>query len=336
LAAKPVNGSENGVRPGTHALLLLAAPLNVSILRSLDDGPKGQTDLRKAGGLPAQTTLRAHLKELAAAGTIVKHRENSFPGVLEFELTEAGRELLPAMHVLERWLERAPEGPLELGSEAAKTAIKALVEGWSTTMLRALATRPLSLTELDRVVAELNYPSLERRLAAMRLVGQIEAREGNGRGTPYVATAWARQGAGPLAAAIRWERRHLAQTTAPLTRLDAETALLMVVPMLRLPKVVSGSCRLAVDLRNGAKHQLAGVMVELQGGRVASCATRLQGYPDAWTSGAPAAWLDALLEADTGGLEVGGDSKLARAVLGGLHSALGEDAALSDAGRGRR
>ena len=60
--------------------------------------------------------------------------------------------------------DNAPEGPLALGSSTAKSAIKALVEGWGTNMIRALAARPLSLTELNGLISGLSYPSLERRL----------------------------------------------------------------------------------------------------------------------------------------------------------------------------
>jgi DNA-binding HxlR family transcriptional regulator len=301
---------------------MLATPLNILALRALEDGPQRQVDLRRAAGSPAQTTLRAHLKGLSDAGALVGHRFNRFPGVLEFELTEAGRNLLDVAAVLERWLASRTWGPISLGSAAAKAAVKALADGWSTTIVRALAAGPLSLTELDRVIAALNYPSLERRLAAMRLAGQIEAKPGNGRGTPYAATDWLRQGVAPLAAASQWERRHLPQTTTPLTRIDTEAAFLLAMPLVRLPSDVSGSCRLAVEIANGKQHKLAGVMVDVEDGRISSCATRLEGCPDAWTSGSSSAWLAALIEGDTDRLELGGNGHLARALLGGLHEGL--------------
>ncbi|HXS47363.1 MAG TPA: winged helix-turn-helix transcriptional regulator, partial [Solirubrobacterales bacterium] len=147
-----VNGSGNGARSGAQTLALLASPLNILILRALSEGPKRQTELRRVAGAPAQTTLRAHLQGLSEIDAIVKSRRNRFPGVLEFELTEAGRDLLSVTTALGRWLRCAPEGPLELGSDAAKAAVKALADGWSTTMLRALAAGPLSLTELDHII----------------------------------------------------------------------------------------------------------------------------------------------------------------------------------------
>jgi DNA-binding HxlR family transcriptional regulator len=317
-----VNGSWNGGRPGVQTLLMLAMPLNVSLLRALAEGTGRQTDLRRAAGMPAQTTLRDHLRQLAGVGVIARHRRNAFPGALEFELTGAGRDLLEVMAALEAWLAAAPDGPLALGGAAAKAAIKALAESWSSTILRALAAGPLSLTELDRLIGALNYPSLERRLAAMRLAGQIEARPSDGRGTPYAITVWLRQGVAPIAGSIHWESRHLAGATPPLGQLDAEATFLLSAPLLRLPAEFAGSCRLAVEVSNGHKHSLAGVVVETNAGRVLSCTTQLQGCPDAWMSGTSAAWLAALTDADASGLQLGGDTGLGRALLDSLHRAL--------------
>ncbi len=302
--------------------MLLSAPLNVPILRALAEGPKQQVQLRQETGSPAQTTLRAQLKRLEEIGAIEKQRRNRFPGVLEYELSAAGRGLLFVADTLERWLELGPNGELPLGGNAAKSAIKSLAEGWSTTMLRVLATAPLSLTELDRVITPLSYPSLERRLAAMRLAGHVEACASNGRGTPYTPTTWARQSIGPLAAAARWERRHMPKSTAPVGRIDVEAAFLLSLPLLSLPSNLSGSCRMAVELPGGKEQRLAGVVVGVKDGRIESYTTRLQGSPKAWALGSVTAWLDAVIEADTDRIEPGGDSHLARALLDSLHRKL--------------
>jgi DNA-binding HxlR family transcriptional regulator len=322
LTASGVNGNGRGPRSGTRALVLLACPLHGTILQSLSAGPKQLVDLRREVGSPPQTTLRAHLKELDGIGGIVKRRRNRFPGVLEYELAPAGMELLFVADALEHWLKRAPEGPLAFGSSGAKAAIKALAEGWSSTMLRALAARPLSLTELDVVIAGLSYPSLERRLAAMRLAGQIEPCPGSGKGTPYTVTEWLREGMGPLAAASRWERHHLPEETAPTTRLDTEACFLLTLPLLRLPEELSGSCRMGVEMKNGRQRRLVGAMAHVDEGRVASCSVRLEGTPNAWATGTAGSWLRAVIGSDTDQLELGGDQRLARALLDGLHSAL--------------
>jgi DNA-binding HxlR family transcriptional regulator len=311
------------VRSGAQVLLLLAAPLNLLILRSLEDGTKPQAELLRATGGAAQTTLRAQLRKMVEIGAIEKHRRNRFPGMLEYKLTGSGRDLLFVAEILARWLEQAPANPLVPGSDAAKAAVKALAESWSTTMLRVLAAGPRSLTELDRVIGGLSYPSLERRLARMRLTGQIEARPGSGRGTPYAVTGWLRQGISPLAAAARWERRHMPRTTPPLTRLDVEAAFLLAVPLLRLPATLSGSCRLATEIiPNSRRRRLAGVVVEIEGGTVESCVTNLDRDTDAWVLGSVAAWLEAVIEGGFAGLESGGDHGLVQTLPEGLHEVL--------------
>lgn len=314
MAGNTVNGSGNGARSGARTLSLLAAPINVLVLQALSLGPAKQADLRRFAGEPAHTTLRSHLRRLSGLGAIARRRRNRFPGVVEFELTDVGADLVGVARTLERWLELSPEGPLQPGTGAAKSAIKALAEGWSTTILRALAAGPLSLTDLDHIIGGLSYPSLERRMGAMRLAGQIEARRGNGRGTPYAVTRWMRQAVAPVVSAIRWERRHLESAPA-LTRLETETTFLLALPLLSLPCELSGSCRMAMEIPNGPNPHLAGVMVTAQAGRIASCATRLHGSPDAWASGSPERWMAALIDADSEGLEVGGDSGFVRTLL---------------------
>lgn len=322
MAKDTVNGSGNGARSGAQTLVLLASSVNSRILQALADGPKAQAELRHAAGSPAQTTLRAHLRRLADVGSIARQRRNRFPGVLEFELTEAGRELLAVAAALERWLSQAPDGGLELGTDAARAATKALAEGWSTTILRALAAGPLSLTELDQVIGSLSYPSLERRMAAMRLAGQVEARPNMTKGTPYAVTRWLRRGIAPIAVATRWEQRHLPETAPPPTRIDAEAIFMLTAPLLSLASDVSGACRMAVELPNGGKPTLAGVLIDAREGRIASCRTQLRGSSDAWASGSATAWLGALVDADSDGLELGGDGWLARSFLLSLHKAL--------------
>lgn len=323
MTGNTVNGSGNGARSGAHTLVLLATPLNVVILRALVDGSKQQAELRRATGSPAQTTLRAQLKRLIEIGVIEKRRRNRFPGTLEYELTATGEDLIFVAAVLDRWLDEAPEGPLPIGSNAAKAAIRALTEAWSTTMLRALAARSLSLTELNGVIAALSYPALERRLAALRLAGLVKADPRTAaRGTPYTATDWLRRGVAPLAAATRWERRHRPRSTAPIGRLDTEAAFLLTAPLLRLPTEISGSCRVAAEMSNGRAQRLVGVMVEVAEGRVVSCAAKLGGDPDAWALGPSGAWLAAMIENDTDRLELGGNSNLAGAVIDALHTAL--------------
>lgn len=312
------------MRAGGCALSLLSVPLNVEILHALEAGPTPLVELRRIVGSPPQTTMRGQLRALNEAGVVERQQQNAFPGSAEFELTAAGEDLLSLGTVLQGWLAASPEGPLELGSAASKNSIKALVQGWSSAIVRALAARPLSLTELNRLISGLNYPSLERRLGAMRLTGMIEACPGKGRSTPYSAGTWLRLAVAPMAAAVAWERRHLSSETPPLGRIDIESMFLLAIPALSLPADLSGRCRLAAELRSSSSGDplLAGAVVAVAGGSVLSCNAKLEGAADAWATGSSRAWLDVITTSDLDGLEIGGDSQLASGLLGGLHGTL--------------
>lgn len=318
------NGSTGReVRTGARILTLLAAPSNRFILHKLSQGPRRLVDLRREASSVPPTTLRGHLRQLSEIGAIAKRRLHPFPSVREYVLTgPAGRELRFVATTLESWLANAPDGPLSPDDEIARAAVKALVEGWSSTMLRALAPGPLTLTELDRLIGSISYPALDRRLAAMRLAGQVEARPSQGKGTPYAVTEWLRRGVAPLTAAVRWERHHLPDETAPIAPLDAEAGFLLVMPLLKLPAELTGSCRMGVEFGDGGERRLVGVTVGIDQGRVVSCTTRLESNPGSWATGPVAAWLRNAIEADPHRLELGGDRRLARALLDGVNRAL--------------
>ncbi len=313
---------EARARAGTQALRLLATPVDFHVLRVLAGGPHTLMDLRRETGSPPQTTIRGHLRGLAATDVVTRRQLNAFPGSVDFELLAPGEELWQVAEVLTSWLRAAPDRPLAPGSKAAQSAVKALVEGWETNMVRALAARPLSLTELSRLIGGVSYPSLERRLGALALAGLIERVPEPGRRSPYAASEWLRRAIGPLVTAVRWERRNVSAEAPPIKRLDAETMFLLTLPLLELPADLSGSCRLMVEFKTAKGPALAGVSADVRAGRIVSCATGASGQADAWVSGATGAWLRAMAAQELEGLEVGGDGQLARAVLSGIHDAL--------------
>jgi DNA-binding HxlR family transcriptional regulator len=316
------------VRAGGTVLSLLAGPLSVPILRAHAEGPLRLPDLRERIGGAAQTTLRGQVGNLRGIGALERHVRGGMPYTVENGLTDVGRGVLTVAEVVEAWLARAPQGAIALGSEPAKGAIRALIGGWGSTMLRALAARPLSLTELDSVISDLSYPSLERRLSAMRAARQVEVLAGGeGGAKPYAVTEWTRQAVGPIVAAGRCECQYLSQVTEPLTRIDIEAAFLLAVPLVDLEVTRNGSCLLAVDRgvqQDGkTKRRIAGVHVAVEDGTIVSCISRLEQDPRTWVLGTVSPWVSAILDGRLDGLRFGGeDPALARAVISGLHEAL--------------
>ncbi len=302
-------------RTGGQGLTLLAAPLNVEILKALQGGPLSLLDLRQAVGSPPQSTMRVYTSTLVELGVLDRQRRNEFPATTAYSSTPAGRALLAVADVLDAWLQTAPDGPLTTGSVAAKSTTKALTGGWSANIVRALASRSFTLTELNMLIPRISYPSLERRLGAMRLCKLIEPKPGNGRGVPYEATDWLRHAVLPITAAVAWEQRFLPEPEAKISGNDAEAAFLLALPLVSLKSEISGKCRLSVEIRGGAEPVFAGVVVSVEEGQIVSCTALLKGAVDAGASGTPAAWIRQVAGATEPQLEMNGDFALARAAV---------------------
>ncbi len=308
-------------RSGERTLALLSTPLNVSILRALSERPMRLAELRQATGLPAQTTLRGHLGMLGEMGALEKRPTQRMPYAIENGLTPMGEELVGVAGSLGAWLERAPAHPIFLDSGAAKGIVKAFVDGWGSRLVSTLAARPMSLTELDREITEFSYPALERRLSSMRMAGLIVAQPGNGSGTPYALTEWARRGVRPLAAAARCERVHMRERAAPVTRADVEGAFLLATPLVDLAEDSSGVCQLQVEADLGLSSE-SGVQVEVEHGRVVTCAPGIGDKSASYASGTAAGWLSAIKEGAIDELQFGGGTPLAEQLVRAMHVTL--------------
>jgi DNA-binding HxlR family transcriptional regulator len=319
-AKMSVDPTRSQVRAGGLALSVLATPLNFQVIRALSDHPMRLAELRKRTGLPAQTTLRGHLASLSDLGVLSKRPTERLPYAVENELTPMGWELLGVAERLELWLGQAPDGPISLENGAAKGAVKALIDGWGSTMMRALAAQPLSLTELDSAISGLSYPALERRLSSMRIASLVEAQPSKGAGTPYAVTEWARRGILPIAAASRCELIHLGPKSAPLTQPDIEAAFLLATPLVGLREPVAGLCQLEVEPTAGVIPRPMGVQVVFESGKVVSCVPRLEPDPPAYAVGSAVTWFNAVSEGKVGELRFGGSRQIAEDVVAGLHA----------------
>ncbi|HKO38331.1 MAG TPA: winged helix-turn-helix transcriptional regulator [Solirubrobacterales bacterium] len=295
--------------------------MNVHILQTLAEGPKELMDLRRAVGSPPQSTMRVYSRTLAELGILEQQRQSEFAGSSLYTITSSGTALLKVGEVLQEWLNASPDGAIVLGSTPAKSTVGALVEGWSTNIVRALAAKPLSLTQLNRLIPKVSYPSLERRLGGLRLANLVEPHPGEGRGTPYRTTEWLRRAVVPIASAVGWERKHLADSTPAVGRLDVEAAFLLAVPLMMLPDSLNGKCRLAVEVQGGKSPAFAGVLVCVEEGRIVSCSSRLEGEVEGWATGTPMEWLRRMNGGANEGLDIGGDVGLVLTLTDALRAA---------------
>ena len=83
-------GDADALRFGLRPLVILTTTLNFLIIRALAAGPLRLAALRRATGLPAQTTLRGHLSSLGVLGMVARPHRTRPPNAVENELTPQG------------------------------------------------------------------------------------------------------------------------------------------------------------------------------------------------------------------------------------------------------
>lgn len=279
---------------------MVASTAKRQILRELLDGPKSISEMREEDGSPA----------------IVAPGEDA-----AVQITGTGEEMLFVAFILERWLQDSPHGPAPLGSNGANDAVAALVCGWSSTLIHALAREPLSFPDMHRQV-KMNYRLLEEHVDAMEQTGLVVAQPGGSGGSRYAVTDWLRAGIAPLSAAARLERSGTIEGADPPDALDVEASFLLTLPLLELPPDLSGTCMLAVEFGSGRKRELAGATARVEQGRVVSCSVELDEDADAWAVAPAPEWLDTVVEPDAKRVRTGGDRLLAAALLDRIHRAL--------------
>lgn len=238
-----------------------------------------------------------------------------------FRVSSGGREALFVASVVERWLQSAPHGPVRFEGPEAEWAVATLAESWSATVVHMLAREPMTLSELDTAIEGVGRRAVARHLEAMQSTGQVEALTESGEAI-YALTDWARAGIAPLIASARLERRNPMEGMAPIDALDVDAGFRLSLPLLTLPKELSGMCRLGLNLDETQRSAMTGVTARIEEGRVVSCHDGLDIKANAWAAATAADWLDTVVEPDAKRVRTGGDRWLSGALLDGLHKTL--------------
>lgn len=321
-AGDPVAGR---LQAGGRALLLLADPVSVSILRRLAPGPLESTELFERVDFASRSTYFERMRDLEELSLVRRRRLGDVPPVAECRLAAPGERLLPVADRLDAWLADAPQGSLKLGEAYTAATVKALAVAWGSTLLRWLAERPRSLGELERLVHVFGYRKLERILRDLVKAGLVQRVVLDGRSNSYEVTHWARQTAGLLAAAMRWERREIAKRSASVSSIEAEGVLLLALPLIKLPSEARGSCALLVDADAPMEESLGGAVVRLSGGNPLSWKEvgqrdlrEIELEVDCWVRGPTLAWLGTHTRGPKALLSTGGKTDLAEKVLAAL------------------
>lgn len=314
--APAIEPLESQVRAGGRVLQLLSDALNVSILRQLARGPLPTPELPSRLSPASRTTRFSRLRELEDLGVISREKRRGTPPTTHCMLSSAGVELLWVAKRFAAWLSRAPGTADDRSRVADVLAIKALALGWSTGVLRWLAERPHSVTELAAQGApQVSYHDVRRARQALAGARLIEPVPSVDRGRPFAPTRWGREAVGPLAAAIRWERESVIGRAGPLMPDDGETLLLLATPLIEVATAMStGSCALLFETGGG-------VSVVLENGHLILCTPceGVNGHCE--IRGSASAWLDTLLDGRVDELEMRGAVRLTTELTNGLYSA---------------
>jgi len=272
----------------------------------------------------SRSTYFERLRDLEDISLIARERSRETPPVAACRLEGAGRCLLRVARLLDRWLGRSPTGRLTVGDARATAVTKALALGWGSTILRWLAERPRSLTELEPLVEGLGYRKLERAMRDLDNAGLIERVDAEGRLSPYTVTRWARESVAVLSAAVRWERQRIPERSAAVTGLEVEAGLLLALPLVDVPDAPDGACVLLIDPEDPRAGNPAGVVVRMLGGRAIWCVPVPDRKPQDMTSlrGTLPEWLQAVIRGKPEKLQCVGDAPLTSALMVGLHEAL--------------
>jgi len=311
-------------RAGIRALSIFTHALNARVLRAHAGGSLRSSELEEMLGWAPQSSLRLAVGNMIEVGVLGKIKSQDGTSSAETDLTAAGRELLPVADALEEWLATAPSGPIALEEDAAHGTVRVLSAAWDSDMVRGLAEGPVTLAELSASIASTNYPALKRRLAKLRSTGLVLP-IGEDRVSAYVASDWLRRAILPLAVAARWERKH-DPGAEQVSQVVVEAAFLLVLSLVELSARSSGTCALAVlipDSDEEARRNAAGVLLEVEKGRIVSCQAGTAAKPPTWVLGTSEAWFDAVIDGARNGLRVGGAKpRLAQGLVRALHEAL--------------
>lgn len=226
-----------------------------------------------------------------------------------------------AAAALERWLGECPAGPVALGP-GAKPVLEALARGWTSTAIHAIARRPSKRAELVERVGAPRAEAAAGALRAMLEVGLVESWCVPAGRDIIVPTVWLRRAIGPLAAAARLEIAEQPAGAAPIDPLDVEAGFrLGLALLLCLDEGLTHLCRLTVTMPE-REVRLAGVVVQLELGEVASVSADLTVDSETWASGPPLAWIETLIDPSAPKLSLNGNAEVLHALLGGLHEEL--------------
>jgi len=288
------------------------------LLRGLEAGARPPSELeRRLPGLE-RSSLAERLARLERIGAL-RRTVGRAPGRrVRYRLTPAGEELMGVANVLDAWAERAAYG--DLVARPSDAMAKALVAGWASGLMAALAAGPARRAHLERAAPALAHHQLESRLRGLLRAGLVE-RLASARGGGRIAlTSRGREAMGPVLAALVWDHAHAASPAPPRPH-DVATAMVIGFPLVVVSRHRRGLVTLTVaDPGRPGSAEL--VRAQAGDGRVeAHVGVAEQGELAGWAHGEIAEWGDTLVRGRRG-IHVAGEPGLVTAILNALRDRL--------------
>ncbi len=272
--------------------------------------------------------MRDRLRGLDRAGIAVAvERSTGHSGPTLWALSPAGRDLFNLYALLERIATHAAElpasAPPSLRTEAIDTALGTLADPVAVKVVQALALapRPLDPPALEAAVTPVPRRTLYRRLSPLveakvvqRIVGRTVPRS-----TTYaLSDRWRPVATMPVLSAW-WESRHFDEVEIGDPS-HVHAVLQALAPLVAAPARARSGQVLRWTVAAPESVSITGLL-RFEGGQVIAAPD--DGSSATATAGGPgAAWASALVTDRTDGLEITGESALARDTLAALRAAL--------------
>ena len=97
--------------PIEEAMTLLSGRWPTLLLYYLQDGPMRFSELRRPNPSISHRMLSHHLQRLTDAGVVARTEKGGYPLRVDYELTHAGRRLVPLIDAIGAWWEERAERP---------------------------------------------------------------------------------------------------------------------------------------------------------------------------------------------------------------------------------
>ncbi len=130
-------GSYKQFCPVAMAAEILCTRWTVVLLRELIAGSTRFNDLRRGVPRMSPALLSQRLKDLEAAGIIIRTTSGSEAGVQEYQLTAAGRELRPVVEAIGMWGQRWVDADVSLQQLDVQLLMWDMRRGLNTTPMPA-------------------------------------------------------------------------------------------------------------------------------------------------------------------------------------------------------